>query len=96
MDIGSEPIPGYEDELDPDELEEVDEETFEASAENGKSKRTANYTDVEDIELVKAWEMVPIDAVTGNDQTSKKYWQRIKDKFYRIISPKSNRTMRSL
>ena len=77
-----------------DELEEVDEETFDAAQEKGKSKRTSNYTEDEDLALIKAWESVSIDAFTGSDQSRKKYWQRIEDKFLRLVPNGSTRTMR--
>ena len=64
------------------------------------NKRQVNYTNDEDIALVKAWESVTLDAVTGNDQTGRNYWQRIEDKFYRVIAEgggePSSRTLRSL
>jgi hypothetical protein len=63
---------------------------------NGRSKRTVNYTKVEDIALVKAWEAVTINAVTGNDQTGKGYWQRILDKFHQLMPEPSPRSLRSL
>jgi hypothetical protein len=40
--------------------------------------------------LIGAWEAVSLDAVTGTDQTSKRYWQRIEDKFFQLMSPLSS------
>jgi hypothetical protein len=66
-----------------DELEEVDTGTYEDAA--GKKyhimRRTSNYTEVEDEALIQAWDSVTLDGVTGTDQTGKRYWQRIEDKF---------------
>jgi hypothetical protein len=59
-------------------------------------KRTLNYSKVEDIALVKAWEGVTVNAVAGNDKTGKGYWQRIADKFHQIIPEPSPRSLRSL
>ncbi|XBJ23406.1 hypothetical protein VPH35_001570 [Triticum aestivum] len=50
--------------------------------------RTANYTEVEDVLLVKAWSQVGVDAVTDTDQTGKRYWQRIED-MYCNLKPKT-------
>jgi hypothetical protein len=58
-----------------------------------------NYTQLEDVTLIKAWESVSLDAVSGNDQTGKRYWQRIEDKFFQFMPPlptKMARTYRSL
>jgi hypothetical protein len=38
--------------------------------------------------LVKAWSQVGLDAVTGTDQTGKRYWQRIED-MYCKLKPKT-------
>jgi hypothetical protein len=61
-----------------DELEEVDAGTYEdaASKKDHITRRTANYTEMEDEALIRPW-----DSVTGTDQTGKRYWQRIEDKF---------------
>jgi hypothetical protein len=67
-----------------DELEEIEEEVFDLSQPNNK-KRMANYTEIEDTCLVRAWSGVTIDAVTGSDQTGKRYWQRIGDKFCKLM-----------
>jgi hypothetical protein len=36
-----------------------------------------------------------MDAMTGTDQTSKRYWQRIKDKFFQLMPPLSSTPTRS-
>jgi hypothetical protein len=59
-----------------EELEEVDEGTFEDAANHkGPCKRMANYCEIEDEGLIRACECVTLDAVTGTDQTGKWYWQ---------------------
>ena len=61
-------------------------------------KRSLNYTELEDKILIKAWESVSLDAVIGNDQTDKKYWQRVDDKCHRLMPEgvSSPRSLRSL
>jgi hypothetical protein len=44
-----------------------------------------NYTEIKDTCLVWAWSQVSIDAVAGNDQTEKRYWQQIEDKFFKCM-----------
>jgi hypothetical protein len=61
-----------------------------------RGKRTLNYSKVEDIALVKAWEGVTINAVAGNDKAGKGYWQRIADKFHQIMPELSPRSLRSI
>ncbi|CAM0885403.1 unnamed protein product [Alopecurus aequalis] len=61
---------------------------------NGRPGRSTNYTEAEDVALLKAWEGVRLD---GNDQDGKRYWQRIGDRFYRLMMPDpSTRSLRSL
>ena len=43
--------------------------------------RTRNYTETEDVCLVKAWEIISLDSIVGKDQTYGNYWQMIKVKF---------------
>nr|XP_051190215.1 glutathione S-transferase T3-like [Lolium perenne] len=60
---------------------------------------TANYSEVEDTSLIRAWESVSIDAVTGTDQTGKRYWHKIEDAFFQNMPPNAltaSRTYRSL
>lgn len=60
-----------------------------------KTVRTANCTEVEDATLIRAWESVSLDVVTGTNQTGQLYWQRIKDMFFEnmlhltLIPPRS-------
>jgi hypothetical protein len=73
---------GVEEEEEEDEdVTEIGEEMFEAGGGARRPIRTANYTEVEDVLLVKAWSQVGLHAVTGTDQTGKRYWQRIKDRY---------------
>jgi hypothetical protein len=55
---------------------------FTVSQANGRSKRSTNYMGTKEIVLVKGWKSVSLDAVTGNDQTVNKHWQKIGDKFH--------------
>jgi hypothetical protein len=61
----------------------------------GRAIRSGNYTEFEDMILIRAWKAVSMDAMTGTDQTSKRYWQRIKDKFFQLMSPLSSTPTRS-
>nr|XP_045090251.1 glutathione S-transferase T3-like [Aegilops tauschii subsp. strangulata] len=79
-----------------DELEEIEAEAFEHSqAKTGKSQRSKNYTILEDQALIKAWSAVSLDACTGTNQTSKRYWQRIEDQYFRIMKNYPNKTPRT-
>lgn len=48
-------------------------------------KRTSHYTEVEDAALIKAWESVSLDAITGTYPTGKRYSQQIDDKFFQFM-----------
>ena len=61
------------DEEEDDDLAEIDEGVFEANQSGAKKKRAGNYSEVEDCLLVRAWAQVGLDAVTGTDQTGKRY-----------------------
>ena len=82
---------------DEEEVAEIGEEAFTAASR--PHARSTNYTEAEDILLVRAWAAVGMDATTGTDQTGKRYWQRIEDVYCRI-KPKNSgfihRTFRSL
>ncbi|KAE8793916.1 glutathione S-transferase T3-like [Hordeum vulgare] len=82
---------------DEEEVAEIGEEAFTAASH--PRTRSTNYTEAEDILLVRAWAAVGMDATTGTDQTGKLYWQRIEDNCCRI-KPKNSgfisRTYRSL
>jgi hypothetical protein len=76
---------GKEEEDGEDECEEIEEEVFKLGGQKKKRSRTINYTEVEDTCLVRAWSQVTVDLVTGCDQTDKRYWQRIQDKFFKFM-----------
>ena len=82
---------------DEEEVTEIEEEAFAAVAK--PTVRSANYSEDEDILLVRAWAHVGLDASTGTDQTGKRYWQRIEDTYCKI-KPKTGgyipRSYRSL
>lgn len=78
------------------DLEDAFDSTQNQNTPTQKKKRQLNYTDVEDIALLNAWEKVSLDPVIGNDQTGSNYWQRIEDLFHRFMPQPSNRTLRSL
>ena len=59
---------------DEDDVTEIEEGVFESTQGEGKKKRAGNYTEIEDVLLIKAWSKVGLDAVTGTDQTGKRYW----------------------
>ena len=76
-----------------DELEEIEAEAYEQSqAKTGKSQRSKNYMILEDQALIQAWSPVSLDACTDTSQTSKRYWQRIEDQYFRIMEKHPNRT----
>jgi hypothetical protein len=66
---------------------------------SGSKPRTANYTEIEDMTLVRAWSRVGMDACTEVDQGGKRYWQRIED-LYHQLKPRTksmaDRSYRSL
>ncbi|KAE8773352.1 Lactation elevated protein 1 [Hordeum vulgare] len=87
---------GVDDHGAADGLEEIEAEAFEESqAKSGKSQRSKNYTILEDQALIQAWSAVSLDACTGVSQTAKRYWQRIKDQYFRIMKKYPNRTPRT-
>lgn len=75
-----------------DELEEIEEGAFDGAVAKAKGRAiwSGNYTEFEDVILIRAWEAVSMDAVTGTDQTGKRYWQRIEDKFFQLMPPLSS------
>jgi hypothetical protein len=112
VDIGETPLGSFDDEVEggevegegeeieegDEDVEEIEEGVFDAS-QGKKRPRTVNYTEIEDTCLVRAWEQVSLDAVAGTDQTGKRYWQRIEDKFFQLMPRVANltpRTYRSL
>jgi hypothetical protein len=105
VDISSSLLDSYGDGQDMEEEEEGDDEleeiegVFDGSLPPKNKKRTANYTEIADTCLVRAWSRVTLDSVTGNDQTGKRYWQCIEDKFFKImprVATSVTRSYRSL
>ncbi|KAI4972709.1 hypothetical protein ZWY2020_003634 [Hordeum vulgare] len=89
VDLGAPPLEPFGEEVgedeedegdDEEEVAEIGEEAFTASAHT----RSTNYTEAEDILLVRAWASVGMDATTGTDQTGKRYWHWIEDNYCRI------------
>ena len=71
----------------------------EVEVEEVKRPRAVNYTVVEDEALIKAWESISLDSIHGTDQTRKRYWQRVEDKFFQLMPRNGTtvpRTFRSL
>jgi hypothetical protein len=76
----------YADEREEGNEDEGDEGVVEVEADGNRKKRRAhNYTEIEDATLWRAWAAVGMDAVSGTDQTWKRYWQRIEDKFHNLM-----------
>ncbi|KAM0901236.1 hypothetical protein ACQ4PT_020118 [Festuca glaucescens] len=77
-----------------EEVAEINEAAFQTAQEEGGARRpiirSSNYTEIEDVLLVRAWSKVGMDAVHGMDQTGKRYWQRIEDKYCKL-KPKTGR-----
>ena len=76
-------------------MEEVDEGVFDTVQAKSRA-RSKNYTPLEDKKnLIKAWESVSLDACTDTDQTAKRYWQMIEDRYLRMMAKYPNRTPRT-
>ncbi|KAE8807683.1 Lactation elevated protein 1 [Hordeum vulgare] len=100
VDIEQAPITGFDykelrgdmDEHDgEDEVEEVDEGTYQQSQAK-KSVGPKNHTILEHKILIKAWSTMSMDACTGVSQTVKMYWQRIEDQYFQLMAKYPNRT----
>ena len=72
-------------------VQEIDEVDYDA-----RVGRTGNYTEIEDVCLVKEWESISRDAVVGKDQSYGNYWQRIKDKYHQMMPFPFGQTLKSL
>ncbi|KAE8784226.1 putative methionyl-tRNA synthetase [Hordeum vulgare] len=93
VDLGAPPLEPFGEEVGEDEEDEGDDEEEVAeigdeafTAASRPHARSTNYTEAEDILLVRAWASVGMDATTGTDQTGKRYWHRIEDNYCRIKS----------
>ena len=84
---------GVNDQGGEDEVEKVYKGRM--SKRKQKSVRSKNNTILEDQILIKAWSVVSLDACTGTSQTSKRYWQRIEDQYFRVMAKYPNRTPRT-
>ena len=82
---------------DEEDVTEIEEEAFAAVVR--PAVRSTNYTDAEDVLLVRAWASVGMYAGIGTNQSGKLYWQRIEDAYLKM-KPKNSRfisrTYRSL
>ncbi|XP_051196846.2 uncharacterized protein [Lolium perenne] len=86
-----------EDEGDEEEVVEVDPAA--AGSSSTPKPRTANYSEIEDAILVRAWSKVGMDACTGVYQGGKRYWQRIEDQYHQLkprTKSMADRSYRSL
>nr|XP_020185878.1 glutathione S-transferase T3-like [Aegilops tauschii subsp. strangulata] len=84
---------GVDDHGGEEEVEEIDEGAYEQSqTKSEKSQRSKNYTILEDQILIRAWSAGSLDACTGTSQTTKRYWQRIEDQYFRMMAKYPNRT----
>ena len=63
-----------------DEVQDINESNYDS-----RVGRTGNYTEIEDMCLVKAWESISLDAVVGKDQSYGNYWQRIENKYHQMM-----------
>nr|XP_051202588.1 uncharacterized protein LOC127316219 [Lolium perenne] len=99
VNIGAPPLDSFDFEGEEEEEEEeevvaeINEAAFEAAQEEGAHRpviRSSNYIEVDDVLLVRAWSEVGMDTVHGMDQTGKRYWQRIEDKYCKL-KPKTGR-----
>ena len=77
------------------DLEEIEDEVFDGSQPRF-GKWASNYTELEDVTLIRAWKSVSLDEIAGSDQTRARYWQCIKDKYHKLMSVSSPRSLRSL
>ena len=68
-----------------DDVNDFEWGVFDSSQEN-KRPRVINYTQLEDENLIKAWESISLDSIHDNDQIGKRYWQRVVDKFFQLMS----------
>ncbi|CAM0873322.1 unnamed protein product [Alopecurus aequalis] len=73
-----------EEEEDEEEVTDIEEEAF--AAVGRPTVHSTNYSEDEDILLVRAWAHVGLDASTGTDQTGKRYWQCIEDTYCKMKS----------
>ncbi|KAE8783711.1 hypothetical protein D1007_42805 [Hordeum vulgare] len=80
---------------DDDEVQEIEEADYDARV-GVSAGRGGNYTDKEDACLVKAWQIIFLDAIVGKDQTYDNYWQIIEGKFHPMMPYPSVRAIKVL
>jgi uncharacterized protein YdeI (YjbR/CyaY-like superfamily) len=82
------------------EDEEAEEEVTEVAATKEKgqkpNKRSANYSEEEDVALCHAWMNISLDASVGTDQCKEFFWQRIEEHYRNVVKIPSYRTQGSL
>lgn len=78
-----------------DEVEELEEAKFDASQDKNRKGPTTTRKWMM-FALIRAWESVSLDAVTGKDQSAMKYWQRIEDKCHQILPFPSGWSLKSI
>ncbi|KAE8782068.1 putative methionyl-tRNA synthetase [Hordeum vulgare] len=78
---------------DEEEVTEIEEEAF--AAVGKPTVWSTNYSEAEDILLVRAWAHVGLDASTDTNQTGKRYWQRIEEVYCKIKPNTGGYTPRS-
>ncbi|KAM3314788.1 hypothetical protein ACQJBY_033526 [Aegilops geniculata] len=81
----------YDENEDGDDVQKILEADYDA-----RLGRTGNYMETKDVCLVKAWESISLDSITGKDQTYGNYWQRIEDKFHQMMPFPSGRSLKGL
>jgi hypothetical protein len=65
-------------------------------ATNLKKPRSGNFSIEEDVLLVESWINTSVDPVNGNDQSKKKYWWRIWEKYHEHKTFNTSRNETSL
>ena len=98
VEIHSAPLSAFDTGMDEeedgdDDCEVIEEEVFDAS--QPPIRKRSLYTEAKGKILIKAWENVSLDAIVGNDQTGRRYWQRVEDKHHHVM-PKGSSSTRTL
>ena len=78
VEIHSAPLSAFDTGMDEeedgdDDCEVIEEEVFDAS--QPAIRKRLFDTEAKGKILIKAWENVSLDAIVGNDQTGRRYWQ---------------------
>jgi len=92
---------------DEDATEEAGDEAEEGLTEVGKKKskgkntpkasgkRSANYSEEEDVALCHAWMNISLDASVGADQSKEMFWGRVEDYYHKVVTVPSYGTQGS-